>query len=72
MLPRSPGTFESTIDAKMRAERRRYLKVVKAFRCALAIIRNDAMCDEHHAKDKAKTRQRWCRELEVEAGVSKD
>lgn len=55
----------------MRADRRRYLKAVKALRCALAIIRNDAGVD-FHRPDRAEIRKRWCDELEVEAGISKD
>lgn len=55
----------------MRADRRRYLKLVKAFRCALAIIRNDAGVD-YHRPERSKIRFRWAKELEAEAGITSD
>lgn len=56
--------------AKPRSVQRVVRRLVKALRLSIAIIRNDAGVDFHHP-NKSKTRMRWCKEIESEAGLIK-
>lgn len=65
-----------TPDLKQKRNRRvrsseLVMRLTKALKMALMIIRNDAMAREHSSPQAFNARMRWCEELEVEAGLRK-
>ncbi len=57
--------------ARCRQLRRVVRHLERSLKLAIAIIRNDAGCCEHHQPNKAETRWRWANELEIESGLRK-